>query len=239
LPNWKATNGKKLNHRLAVHLGEEMHSRLTFSSSIMQADALLTQDELDFIRSMQHTSQPSMAESASRLLVNGGSEIKDLLTRLIAQEQVTLQAQFDNQQMTFPLQLVEDEFHSLHLQLGAPNIYEEGPMVRPWRLTLDEPVALEDELGLSAGLWVREISFKGVLIEIRDQPEPPKSFNLWFTPTNCPPIALQGVLQRRTGDSLAAYNLSPSQPQEIERLREYILQAHRQAHPELHPQLSR
>ncbi|MGH8382468.1 hypothetical protein [Pseudomonas sp.] len=205
----------------------------------MQADALLTQDELDFIRTMQHASQPSSAESMSRLMVNGGSEIKDLLTRLIAQEQVTLQAQFDNHQMTFPLHLVEDEFHSLQLQLGAPHIYEEGPMVRPWRLTLDTPVALEDELGLSTGLWVREISFKGVLLEVRDQPEPPSTFDLWFTPDNCAPIALHGILQRRTGQSLAAYNLSESRQPEIERLREYILQAHRLAHPQLHPQLSR
>ncbi|MCE6982932.1 hypothetical protein EI534_37415, partial [Pseudomonas frederiksbergensis] len=80
----------------------------------MQADALLTQDELDFIRSMQHAPQPHPAEPPSRLMVNGGSEIKNLLTRLIADEQVTLQAQFNNQQMTFPLQLVEDEFHALH-----------------------------------------------------------------------------------------------------------------------------
>jgi len=201
----------------------------------MQADALLTQDELDFIRTMQHASQPSSAESVSRLMVNDGSDIKDLLTRLIAQEQVTLQAQFENQQMSFPLQLVEDEFHSLQLQLGAPNIYEDGPNVRPWRLTLDTPVPLEDELGLSNGLWVREISFKGVLLEVRDQPEPPAAFDLWFAPDNCAPIALHGTLQRRTGESLAAYNLSESQPQEVERLREYILQAHRQAHPELHP----
>lgn len=205
----------------------------------MQADALLTQDELDFIRTMQHASQPSPAESVSRLMVNGGSEIKHLLTRLIAQEQVTLQAQFDNHQMTFPLHLVEDEFHSLQLQLGAPHIYEEGPMVRPWRLNLESPVALEDELGLSTGLWVREISFKGVLVEYRDQPKPPSTFDLWFAPDNCAPIALHGVLQRRTGKCLAAYNLSQSKHSEIDRLREYILQAHRQAHPELHPQLSR
>jgi len=205
----------------------------------MQADALLTQDELDFIRTMQHTSQPSSAESMSRLMVNGGSEIKHLLTQLIAQEQVTLQAQFDNHQMTFPLHLVEDEFHSLQLQLGAPHIYEEGPMVRPWRLTLESPVALEDELGLSTGLWVREISFKGVLVEFRDQAKPPSTFDLWFAPDNGAPIALHGVLQRRTGQRLAAYNLSESKHSQIERLREYILQAHRQAHPELHPQLSR
>ncbi|QVM95963.1 hypothetical protein JYG36_23135 [Pseudomonas sp. SORT22] len=205
----------------------------------MQADALLTQDELDFIRSMQHAAQPIPAEPASRLMVNGGSAIKNLLTRLIADEQVTLQAQFNNQQMTFPMQLVEDEFHALHLQLGAPNIYEEGAVVRPWRLTLEQPVALEDELGLSTGLWVREISFKGVLLEVRELPEPPKHFDLWFSPDGDAPIALHGTLQRRTGERLAAYNLGQSLPAEIERLREYILQAHRRAHPELHPQESR
>lgn len=201
----------------------------------MQANALLTQDELDFIRTMQHSSLPSPAESVSRLMVSGGSDIKNLLTRLIADEQVTLQAQFDNHQMTFPLHLVEDEFHALQLQLGAPRIYEEGPMVRPWRLTLESPLALEDDLGLSTGLWVREISFKGVLVDVRDQPEPPETFDLWFSPDNCAPIALHGILQRRTGQNLAAYNLCESQQGEIERLREYILQAHRQAHPELHP----
>ena len=37
---------------------------------------------------------------------------------------------------------------------------------------------------------------------------------------------------------LAAYDLSQSPAEEIERLRDYILQAHRRAHPELHTQVS-
>ena len=38
--------------------------------------------------------------------------------------------------------------------------------MRPWRLNLDTPIALDDELGLSTDLRVREISFKGVLLEM-------------------------------------------------------------------------
>lgn len=98
----------------------------------MQRDALLTQDELDFIRTMQHNPQLNERDVTSSLLVNGGSQIRDLLTRLAANEQVTLQANFENQQMTFPLHLVEDEFHAMHLRLGVPSIYEDGPKIRPW-----------------------------------------------------------------------------------------------------------
>ncbi|PWB35313.1 hypothetical protein DCO48_02500 [Pseudomonas sp. SDI] len=200
----------------------------------MQADALLTQDELDFIKTMHRSPQLNLADATSSLRLNGGTQVQELLTRLIAQEQVTLQAQFENQQMSFPLQLIEDEFHAVHLRLGAPSIFEDGPMMRPWRLTLDTPIALEDELGLSTELKVREISFKGVLLELPDDREPPKTFSLFFAPGGDAPIALQGTLQRRTAAGLAAYRLSQRHSDEIERLRQYILQQHRRAHPELH-----
>jgi len=201
----------------------------------MQSTALLTQDELDFIQSMHRSPQLNLADATSSLRLDGGSDVQRLLTRLIAHEQVTLQAQFENQQMSFPLQLVEDEFHAVRLQLGAPSIYEDGPMMRPWRLTLDTPVALDDELGLSTDLRVREISFKGVLLEVPTDRKPPKTFSLWFSPGADTPINLQGTLQRQTAEGLAAYRLSQHQPQEIERLRQYILRQHRLAHPELHP----
>lgn len=84
----------------------------------MPRNALLTQDELDFIQSMQHNPQLNLHEASSSLTVNGGAQIRDLLTRLAAHDQVTIQAQFDNQQLTFPLHLVEDEFNAVHLRLG-------------------------------------------------------------------------------------------------------------------------
>jgi len=204
----------------------------------MHADALLTQDELDFIQDMQHSPQLNLADPMSSLLVNGDRRIQSVLTRLVANEQVTLQAQFNNQQISFPLQLVEDEFHAVHLQIGSPEIYEDGPMLRPWRLSMDQPSALLDAQGHVSGLFVRDISFKGALLEVRGLAEAPTRFDLRFAPAGIPAISLHGRLRRRIGPDLAAYDLSRSADAEIDRLREYILQAHREAHPELHAQVS-
>ncbi|WP_277962939.1 PilZ domain-containing protein [Pseudomonas sp. RIT-To-2] len=200
----------------------------------MPVDALLTQDELDFIRTMQHNPQLNVRDTTASLLVNGGTQVRDLLTRLAANEQVTLQAQFENQQMSFPLQLVEDEFHALHLQLGAPSIYEDGPMVRPWRLTLNEPVVLENDKGQISNYWVREISFEGVLLEMRNGQRPPRRFSLWFSPAGHEPMPLRGTLRRKTEQGHYAYQLSQDNLQETERLRQYILAQHRRTHPQMH-----
>jgi hypothetical protein len=200
----------------------------------MSHDSLLTQAELDFIQNMQHNPKLNVLDATRSLTVNGGRQIQDLLTRLAAHEQVTIQAQFDNQQMTFPLHLVEDEFHALHLELGAPTIFEEGPRIRPWRLTLPEPVALENEDGELTPLWVHEISFKGVLLEHRKTSRPPKLFSAWFAPLGQAPIALRGTFERLTESGLAAYRLSQHNKEDTERLRQYILQQHRKIYPTMH-----
>ncbi|MGV6393568.1 hypothetical protein ACTUVN_002262 [Pseudomonas caspiana] len=200
----------------------------------MPHETLLTQAELDFIQNMQHNPKLNVRDATRSLTVNGGRQIQDLLTRLAAHEQVTIQAQFDNQQMTFPLHLVEDEFHALHLELGAPSIFEEGPRIRPWRLTLPEPIALENEKGAMTALWVYEISFKGVLLENRRNTRPPKVFAAWFSPEGHPPIALRGTFERLTESGLAAYRLSQHNKEETERLRQYILQQHRKIYPTMH-----
>ncbi|GLX88713.1 hypothetical protein [Pseudomonas weihenstephanensis] len=200
----------------------------------MSHDALLTQDELDFIQTMHQNPLLNQRDASSSLLVNGVSQIRDLLTRLAAHEQVTIQAQFANQQMSFPLRLVEDEFHAQHLQLGAPSIFEDGPMVRPWRLTLPEPVALENVRGRSGHLWVTEVSFKGLLIKVRNDTRPPRQFAQWFSPTGYERIAVHGTLERQTELGLYAYRLSQRDQGETERLRQFILQQHRLAHPALH-----
>ena len=199
----------------------------------MQPDALLTQDELDFIQRMQHNPQLNVRDATASLLVNGGVQIKDLLTRLVAQDHVTIQAQFENQQISFPLQLVEDEFHAQHIKLGAPVIYEDGPMIRPWRLTLKTPVPLEDDDGNLTGLWVRELSFNGVLLEARDRPAP-LVLSAWFAPDGHGAMAFKGRRQRKTAEGLFAYSLRDCAPQETERLRQFILQQHSLSHPELH-----
>ncbi|WP_106802649.1 hypothetical protein [Pseudomonas sp. S5D5] len=200
----------------------------------MHRDTLLTQDELDFIQMMQHNPQLNLRDASSSLTVNGGAQIRDLLTRLAAHDQLTIQAQFDNQQLTFPLHLMEDEFHALHLRLGVPTIFEDGPMIRPWRLALETPVALENIRGNLSALWVHEVSFKGVLVEIRGRIKPPKTFSLWFSPSGYERIALRGTLERETARGLFAYRLDQSDVSETERLRQFILHQHRLIHPEVH-----
>ncbi|CRM35500.1 hypothetical protein [Pseudomonas sp. 58 R 12] len=200
----------------------------------MQRNALLTQDELDFIQTMQHNPQLNLRDASSSLTVNGGAQIRDLLTRLAAHDHVTIQAQFDNQQLTFPLHLVEDEFHAVHLRLGVPSIFEDGPMIRPWRLALETPVALENIKGNPGAMWVHEVSFKGLLVEIRGRIKPPKTFSLWFSPSGYERIAVRGTFERETARGLFAYRLSQGDADETERLRQFILHQHRLAHPEVH-----
>ena len=200
----------------------------------MSHDALLTQDELDFFQTMHQNPLLNKRDASSSLMVNGMSQIRDLLTRLAAHEQVTIQAQIANQQMSFPLRLVEDEFHAQHLQLGAPSIFEDGPKARPWRLSLAEPVPLENIRGKAGHLWVTELSFKGVLIEMRHDSQPPRQFAQWFSPDGYERINLRGTLERKTETGLYAYRLSQSDKGETEHLRQYILQQHRLAHPGLH-----
>ena len=200
----------------------------------MSHDALLTQDELDFIQTMHQNPLLNLREASSSLMVNGVSQIRDLLTRLAAHEQVTILAQFANQQMSFPLRLVEDEFHAQHLQLGTPSIFEDGPKARPWRLTLPEPVPLENVRGKAGHLWITELSFKGVLVEMRHESQPPRQFSQWFSPGGDERIALRGTLERKTETGFYAYRLSQRDKGETERLRQYILQQHRLAHPRLH-----
>lgn len=200
----------------------------------MSPNTLLTQDELDFIQTMHQNAQLNVRDVSSSLILNGGSQVRDLLTRLAAHEHVTIQAQFANQQMSFPLRLVEDEFHTQHLQLGAPSIFEDGPKIRPWRLTLPEPVPLENIRGKPGHLWISEISFKGLLVDARNDSHPPRQFVQWFRPNGYERIALRGTLERKTERGLYAYRLSQRHDGETEQLRQYILQQHRLAHPAMY-----
>lgn len=66
-------------------------------------------------------------------------------------------------------------------------------MIRPWRLALETPVALENIKGYSSALWVHEVSFKGVLVEVRGRVKPPKTFSCGsaLPATNASPCAVR------------------------------------------------
>jgi hypothetical protein len=101
-------------------------------------------------------------------------------------------------------------------------------------LVLETPVALENIRGTPSALWVHEVSFKGVLVEIRGRLRPPKTFSLWFSPSGYERIALRGTFERETARGLFAYRLSQGDVDETERLRQFILHQHRLVHPQMH-----
>lgn len=78
------------------------------------------------------------------------------------------------------------------------------------------------------------MSFKGLLIKVRNDTRPPRQFAQWFSPTGYERIAVHGTLERQTELGLYAYRLSQRDQGETERLRQFILQQHRLAHPALH-----
>lgn len=200
----------------------------------MPPDVLLTQDELDFLRAMQANPQLNVRDTLLNVSVKGGPQVRELLMRLASHEQVTIEAHLENQQISFPLQIVEDDFQAAHLELGAPSIYEDGPMLRPWRLSLTQPIVLRDGEGRDSDFWVRDISFKGALLEARHGAKAPARFQLWFTPEGYAPIPLRGSMIREAEHGLFAYRLSQSDARAIESLRQFILQQHRLVHPQLH-----
>lgn len=197
----------------------------------MPSAPLLTKEELDFIQNVQGSHQLDTPVPTPSLLVDGGAQVKALLTRFAAHEQLSIEAHFDGQRMTFPLQLVEDEFHALHLELGAPEIFDEGPIDRPWRLSLKNPLALLDKNGAETALWVQELSPNGMLVDIRNLNKPPKRFALWLALPEQKPIALRGALVRSAEQHLAAYQLSMRHSGDSERLRQFLFQQHRLLHP--------
>ena len=107
----------------------------------MQSDPLLTQDELDFIQKIISKPPQTRRPSAAPQLTLG-ERLSELLSRLGEEEQLSLDTHSDNQHLSFPLQLIQDEQSQSRLELGAPLIFEQGVNERPWRLVLPEALTL-------------------------------------------------------------------------------------------------
>ena len=85
----------------------------------MPKKPLLSRDELDYIQQILGHSLSSAILPVQSFRVDGGSLANGILAGLGRNAQLHLEAQFGDQCLRFPLQLVEDDFHALHLELGA------------------------------------------------------------------------------------------------------------------------
>lgn len=201
----------------------------------MQEQPLLTQAELDFIQHLHTKPAPSQRKPAAApsLLVDAGAQLKELLAYCAAKEQLTIEAHVANQRLTFTAHLVEDAQQVQHLELGTPQIFEDGPANRAWRLPLDPPVVLRQRNAKPSDLWVHELSLNGLLIELRAKRATPEHFNLILPLAGQKPIAIEGSLVRKTAGGLLAYQLDPLDKRGSERLQQFIFQQHRALHPQV------
>jgi hypothetical protein len=199
----------------------------------MHDQPLLTQAERDFLQRLQQPDKDTR-RPAPNLQLDAGEQIKALLANCAANQQLTIEAHLANQRLTFTAQLSEDGQHEQHLELGTPQIFDEGPASRAWRLPLEPAVALNQRNGKASELWVHELSMNGLLIEHRDQTKPPKQFSLLLPLSGQKPIAIDGTLVRRTGSGLLAYRLEALDQRGSDRLLQFIYQQHRLRFPDIH-----
>ncbi|MDD0841353.1 PilZ domain-containing protein [Pseudomonas sp. Gutcm_11s] len=198
----------------------------------MSEQPTLSSEELDFIREVFSSQLIGKPLSIPAFKVDGGPLANALLARLGGHAKLSLEAQVDNCRMTFPLQMVDDELHGLLLEMGAPSIFEDGQVRRPWRLELDEPLVLRDKHGEDSALLVYEIAPDSLVVG-SPMLEPPERFSLWLPLPGFESLPIKGQRIRRIGRHRAAYGLQMQHSEHAERIRQFIFEQYRQQHPQL------
>lgn len=199
----------------------------------MSEHPALSREELDFIRQLFNTQRITKALPIPVFKVDGGPLANALLSRLGLNAQLALEAQLEHYRMSFPLVLVEDELHGLQLEMGAPKIFEEGAVLRPWRLTLAEPLQLREANGEPAPLCVLELAPGSLLVQLANEQPPPARFDLWLTLPGTDSMPVQGQLIRATAHDQAAYRLLLQHREHGERIRQFLFERYREQHPQL------
>lgn len=199
----------------------------------MNKKSLLNHEELNYIQHIFGNSLAIAGLPAPSFRVDGGTTANAILAGLGRHAELHLDAQFGDHHLRFPLHLTEDEFHDLHLELGAPGIFQHGDVQRSWRLNLEQPLCLRHKNGRISDLCVHEISPSGVLIESTGSLAPPETFTLWLPLPEQKPIKLHGHCVRRVNSELTAFRLDLLPDSHGERLRYFIFQQHRLQHPQL------
>lgn len=199
----------------------------------MSKRSILSSEELDYIRQIFSNPLRDKPLSAPTLEVEGSTLANSLLSRLGLHAQLKLEARQDHYRMSFPLHLVEDEQHNLQLELGAPNIYEEGTVLRPWRLPLQRPAALLDSHGEQTDLLVHEVAPGSLLVSCSGKAALPEQFTLWLPLPGIDAMPVKAHRVRQASPRRAAYRLRLRRAEHSERLRQFIFEQYQQRHPEL------
>ncbi|WP_068829775.1 hypothetical protein [Pseudomonas sp. BMS12] len=199
----------------------------------MSEHATLSREELDYIRQLFSAQLIGKPLPIPAFKVDGGPLANALLARLGLHAQLSLEAQLEHCRMSFPLHLVEDELHGLQLEMGAPSIFEEGAVLRPWRLTLKKPLALRAANGKASTMRVLELAPGSLLLQTSDGHPPPELFDLWLALPGAESMPIHGQLIRRTDSDQAAYYLQLQHREHAERIRQFLFEQYRERNPQL------
>lgn len=191
----------------------------------MQSDPLLTQDELDFIQKILFKPPQKRRPDAAPPLALG-KRLSELLARLGNEEQLSLDTHTDNQHLSFPLHLIQDDHSQSRLELGAPLIFEQGVNERPWRLALTTALTLLDSSDQPSGLKALELSNNGVLVEYSKAGMPTKDQLLQLILPQERRVQLRARLARRVSQKRYAYSLQTLHTEDEQTLRQYLFEQH-------------
>lgn len=203
----------------------------------MAKKPVLTSAELAYINELVSGSKTEAGETRSGFHLDGGAHANGLLLQLGAKANLTLEAELEDYCMSFPLQLTEDEFQGIRLQLGPPTIYERGPVLRAWRLHLDEPLPLLADDGGETALSVHELSPKGLLVDTGNHQKAPKHLHLRLALPGDRSLQIDARRIREVEGGMTAYEVEFPQDKDAERIRTFLYEQHQRLHPDLQPEL--
>ncbi len=198
----------------------------------------LTSAELAYINELVSGSPVENGETRSGFRVDGGEKANGLLLQLAAKANLTLEAELADYCMSFPLQLKQDEFQSIQLQLAPPTIYERGPVLRAWRLHLEEPLPLLSDDGHTTSLRVHELSPNGLLVDVGAKRKAPKHLHLHLALPGEGALEIDAHRIRDAEGGMTAYEVEYPQDRDAERIRSYLYQEHQRLHPDLQPDVT-
>lgn len=199
----------------------------------MADDSLLSSEELEFIQRLMASNGQSPTHGAPSFSVDGGPQANDLLMRLASHGGLSMHAHFGPYYLTFPLQFEQDEFHNLRMTLSVPVIYEDGPVVRAWRLHLDQPLPLLGKDGSPSPLSVQELSPSGLVVTTSQRRRPPASFDLRLALPDGEAMPVKAHRVREVDGNMSAYEVDFADHGDAERVRRFLFRQHRRLHPEL------
>ena len=198
----------------------------------------LTSAELAYINELVSGSSAEPGETRAGFRVDGGEKANGLLLQLAAKANLTLEAELEDYCMSFPLQLKQDEFQAVQLQLAPPTIYERGPVLRAWRLHLDKPLPLLSDDGNETALSVHELSPNGLLVDAGAKHQAPKHLHMRMALPGEDSFQIDAHRIRHAEGGMTAYEVEYPQDKDAERIRSYLYEQHQRLHPELQPELS-